>query len=65
MMTILHATGGEAANVHVGTAGAADAILDDLKSRKKSWLEDAAKAAADAVERDWKVWRKEFRAKSA
>lgn len=61
MNTILTATGAEAANVHVGTPGAADAILSDLKSRKKSWLEDAAKAAANAVEQDWKVWRKEYR----
>ena len=64
MMTILKATGGEAANVHVGTPGAADAILADLKSRKKSWLEDAAKAVAEVVEKDWKVWRKEYRKKA-
>lgn len=64
MMTILDATGGEAANVHVGTPGAADAILDDLKSRKKGWLEDAAKAVAGDVEKDWKIWRKDFRAKA-
>lgn len=64
MKTILKATGGEVANVHVGTPGAADAILDDLKSRKKGWLEDAAKEVAEAVEKDWKGWRKEYREKA-
>lgn len=61
MMTVLYATGAEAANVHVGTPGAIENILDDLRGRKKGWLEAAAKEAAQVVEQDWKQWRKHHR----
>jgi Uncharacterized protein conserved in bacteria (DUF2252) len=51
---LLHAMGAEAANVHLGSRGAAKRILGDLGRRKPDWLRVAAKAMAKAVARDWK-----------
>jgi hypothetical protein len=61
MKAILYASGGETANVHAGSTNAIDPILEDLRGRKKGWLEEAAKEAAQAVEKDWKQWRKHAR----
>jgi sugar phosphate isomerase/epimerase len=54
---LLHAMGFETANVHLGS-GSARAIREDLKRRARGWLHKAAQEMAEAVERDWKDWRK-------
>lgn len=55
---LLHAMGSEAANVHVGTSGAAKRIVKDLRRRKSNWLRSAAKEMAKTMEREWKEYRK-------
>ncbi len=55
---LLEAMGRETANIHLGTDGAADAISAHLKRLGKGWLPKAADAMADAVLKDWRVWRK-------
>jgi hypothetical protein len=54
---VLHAMGAEAANVHLGTPGARDAIRADLGRRPGGWLADAARSLADRLEADWEAWR--------
>jgi hypothetical protein len=63
MLTILESTGAETANIHAGTPGITESILDHLESNKKDWLENAAKTCAEAVEKDWKQWKKHYRDK--
>jgi hypothetical protein len=55
---VLRAMGVETANIHRGTRGATAAIRRDLDGRKDDWLLDAATRMAEAVHKDWKVWRK-------
>jgi hypothetical protein len=55
---LLYAMGSEAANVHLGTKRQSKRILEDLKRRKRSWLEDAAACMAKLLERDWSRYRK-------
>ena len=54
---VLRAMGAEAANVHLGTPGAAAAVLADLGRRPGGWLEAAGRAMAAAAEADWRAWR--------
>jgi Uncharacterized protein conserved in bacteria (DUF2252) len=54
---LLKAMGWEAGNVHLGTRGAAKAILVDLTRRRQGWLRDAATRMARLVRADWKEWR--------
>ena len=54
---LLTAMGWETANVHLGTAKAASAILDDLKARPADWLHAATKEMAQAVTADFEEWR--------
>ncbi|MGH7124123.1 MAG: hypothetical protein ACREFI_07110, partial [Stellaceae bacterium] len=54
---LLKAMGWEAANIHLGTRGAAKAILVDLARRKQGWLRDGATRMARLVRADWKDWR--------
>jgi hypothetical protein len=54
---LLEAMGRETANIHVGTVEKRRAILKDLRGRKGNWLLGAAQAMADAMEKDWHVWR--------
>jgi hypothetical protein len=56
--TLLHAMGSEAANVHLGTKRRVKHILKDLRQRKSSWLRSAAKDMAEAIEKDWKKYKK-------
>jgi hypothetical protein len=56
--TLLFAMGSEAANVHLGTRRQSKRILDDLKRRKRGWLQDAAVRMAKTVEKDWNRYRK-------
>jgi hypothetical protein len=53
---LLHAMGWETANVHLGTLGAR-AILRDLSRRPANWLFRAAERMAQAVIKDWELWR--------
>ena len=56
--TLLSAMGSEAANVHLGTTGQTQRILQDLKGQKRGWLQDAAMRMAKVLEKDWKRYRK-------
>jgi uncharacterized protein (DUF2252 family) len=55
---LLWMMGWETANMHLGSAGQARAVLADLDGRKSNWLSAAAARMAQAVERDWRKWRK-------
>jgi hypothetical protein len=55
---LLTAMGSEAANVHLGSKNQTKKILDDLKTRKRNWLLDAAVRLAKVLEKDWKRYRK-------
>ena len=55
---LLHAMGSEAANVHLGSKRQVANIQKDLRNRKSNWLPDAAARMAQAVEKDWKRYRK-------
>jgi hypothetical protein len=59
-MRLLEAMGRETANVHVGTEEKRRAILKDLRGRKGNWLAGAAQAMADAMEKDWRVWKERW-----
>lgn len=60
-LRLLEAMGRETANVHLGTVEKRKAILKDLRARKGSWLVGAAQGMADAMEKDWRVWRERRR----
>jgi hypothetical protein len=49
---LLRAMGAEAANIHLGTKGAADTTLADLAKRPRGWLAEAVKKFSQLVERD-------------
>jgi len=55
---LVTAMGSEAANVHLGTKSQTKKILQDLKKRKRSWLEDAGLRMTEVLEKDWKRYRK-------
>jgi hypothetical protein len=55
---LLWMMGWETANMHLGTPDKARPILADLAERKSNWLASAAARMAQAVERDWRKWRK-------
>jgi hypothetical protein len=55
--TLLRAMGSEAANIHLGSKRQKN-ILKDLRSRKPNWLRSAAKEMGNAIEREWKDYRK-------
>src|SRR5271163_3879967 len=57
---LLEAMGRETANIHVGTEEKQRAILKDLRGRKGNWLLAAAGAMADAMEKDWRVWKERW-----
>lgn len=54
---MLYAMGWEIGNIHLGTPSAVEAVLDDLKARKKDWLKKAAIKMVDATLIDWEMWR--------
>jgi Uncharacterized protein conserved in bacteria (DUF2252) len=54
---LLAAMGKETANIHLGAEEKLKAILKDLRGRKGNWLLAAAEAMADAMAKDWRVWR--------
>jgi predicted alpha/beta hydrolase len=53
--------GRETANIHLGAEEKRKAILKDLRGRTGNWLLGAAQAMADAMARDWRVWRERRR----
>ena len=55
---LLWMMGWETANVHLGSPGPRSRILADLRRRSGRWLGKAAAAMTQAVERDWRRWRK-------
>lgn len=55
LTVLLKAMGAETANVHLGSADAAD-ILRYLEERQEGWLPAAAKAMAAAIRVDWIDW---------
>jgi hypothetical protein len=55
---LLRAMGAEAANLHLGTKGAAEAVLADLAKRPKGWLAEAVRKFFRLVEQDRATWRK-------
>jgi hypothetical protein len=59
-LRLLEAMGKETANIHVGTEEKRRAILKDLRRRKGNWLVGSAEAMADAMEKDWRVWRERW-----
>ena len=59
-LRLLDAMGRETANVHLGTAEKQHAILADLRARKPNWLWKAADSMAEAMEKDWRVWRERW-----
>jgi hypothetical protein len=54
---LLNAMGWETANTHLGSP-AWRVVRADLEHRGKRWLYEAANRMADAVEGDWREWRK-------
>lgn len=54
---LLWAMGYEAANVQLGSKGAAQTILSDLKSRNADWLMDAAKVMSKSTIDDQSAWK--------
>ena len=54
---LLRAMGLETANIHLGSPKAVKEIRRDLRRRKQGWLHVAAKAMAEALREDWKLWR--------
>ena len=57
-LRLLHAMGGETANIHLGTPAARKAILRHLDKQKGKWLHHAAEAMLQAVHSDWDIWKK-------
>jgi hypothetical protein len=57
---LLEAMGRETANIHLGTEEKRRAIMKDLSKRKGNWLVDAAQTMADAMEKDWRVWKERW-----
>jgi len=57
---LLEAMGRETANIHLETEEKRKAILKDLRGRKKNWLTAAAQAMAEAMEKDWRVWKERW-----
>lgn len=57
-LRLLQAMGWETANVHLGTRSARKAILSHLRKQKARWLHKATLAMLQAVEDDWKDWKK-------
>jgi hypothetical protein len=58
-LKLLATMGWETANVHLGTKTARKAILRDLEKKKAKWLRDTTEGMLQAVNEDWKTWKKE------
>jgi Uncharacterized protein conserved in bacteria (DUF2252) len=62
---LLHAMALEAANIHLGTAGARKRIADDLNKRKPKIWRDAVKDMVKTTLGDWKDWKNAHKARAA
>ena len=58
---LLRAMGRELGSIHA-VSGKTDAILEDLESRDRHWLSDAAERAVDIMKADHLAWRKAWKA---
>jgi hypothetical protein len=59
-LRLLYAMGFETANVHLGSKDARKIIRRHLKKLKANWLLIAAHDMAEAVTKDWRVWRQSY-----
>ena len=57
-LRLLFAMGWETGNIHLGSGSASKPICRYLDRLKAGWLSGSARGMADAVTRDWRVWRK-------
>jgi hypothetical protein len=57
---LLEAMGRETANIHLGTEEKRRAIVKDMRGRKANWLTAAAQTMAEAMEKDWRVWKERW-----
>lgn len=55
---LLFCMGVEIANIHLGSKGAAKAILPVLQKLPQFWLHGAAEMMRGATVKDWKAWKK-------
>jgi hypothetical protein len=58
-LELLRGMGADLASIHAATRDASKAIAADLKARGPSWLHNAARAASEATEKDFEVWRRQ------
>jgi len=56
---LLDAMGWETANIHLGTRTARKAILRHLQKQKAKWLHAATEQMMQAVDEDWKNWKRD------
>jgi uncharacterized protein (DUF2252 family) len=63
--SMLRAMGHELANIHLGTADRRNAIARDFRRRSRGWLHRATRAAAAAVSKEFKEWRKQHGKRAA
>jgi len=64
LAALLHAMGGEIANIHRASAKAVPGIQRDLARRRAGWLHAAAETMAEAMRADWKAWKKHMAGES-
>jgi len=62
---LLRAMGWETANIHLATPNIGKRVSQDLRGRRRRWLERATAAMADATISDWKAWVRDGPASSA
>jgi hypothetical protein len=62
---LLRAMGAETANLHLGTPGAAQLILKDLRKRGKGWLRKAVKKMTALVREDQETWAAHYQKEHA
>lgn len=55
---MLEAMGRETANAHAASQEMIPAVLQDLRSRKDSWLHHAAETMRTATVKDWEEWQR-------
>ena len=58
-LKLLAVMGWETANIHLGTKNARKAILRDVEKKNVKWLIEATEAMLQAVNEDWKTWKKD------
>jgi Uncharacterized protein conserved in bacteria len=61
---LLHAMAWEAANVHLGTAGAAKRVAADLRKRPAKMWRSAVKEMATQILDDWRDWKRAYKNRS-